>query len=96
MSSLLAFLSKLADRPSTVWRVAWLVFCLTVLCFFGTQTLQKVTPYVLAGIGGEPAAPLLPEGVKDAVKEDSPFTTWILPVVSWTILAGLIAAAFMT
>jgi hypothetical protein len=95
MASLLAFLSKLAGRPSTVWRLAWLAFCLLVVCLLGARTLRKIVPYVLAGVGDKPAAPLLPEGARGQPEDDSQFANWILPVLGWLVLAGLLLLIFL-
>ena len=84
------FLSKLMDRPSTLWRLAWLVFCLIVVCFFGAQTLRRIAPYVLAGVGETPTPPLLPEGATGQAENDGRFATWVLPVTSWSILIGVL------
>ena len=91
MTALFAFLSKLADRPSTVWRLSWLVFCLIVVSFFGARTLRRITPYVLAGVGDSPTAPLLPEGTDNKPEDDGRFATWMLPAISWIILTGILS-----
>jgi len=95
MTGLLAFLSKLADRPSVIWRLAWLIFCLLVVCLCGARTLRKIIPYVLAGVGEVPTAPLLPDGASGQLNEDDGrFANWILPATSWVLLATL-GAVFM-
>ena len=90
MSAISLFLSKLADRPSTTWRIAWLTFCLLVVCFFGARTLRRITPYVLAGIGDSPTPPLLPEGEADKTDDDGKFVTWVFPAISWLMLLGIV------
>ena len=90
MSNLFGFLSKLVDRPSTLWRLAWLAFCLIIVSFFGAQTLRRIVPYVLAGVGDAPTAPLLPEGSAGQLENDGRFATWVLPATSWSILIGVV------
>lgn len=91
MSAMIAFLSKLADRPSTIWRLAWLMFCLIIVCFFGARTLRRIAPYVLAGIGDTPTARLLPEKAAGSPDDDGRFAVWVLPVMSWLVLGGAMA-----
>lgn len=89
--SILALLSKFADRPSTIWRLCWLLFCLTIMCFFGPRTLRRISPYVLAGVGETPTAPLLAASDAGRPDDDGWLATWVLPAISWLILAGVIA-----
>jgi hypothetical protein len=91
MAQLFAFLSRLADRPSTIWRIAWLLFCLIVLCFFGARTLRRIAPYVLAGIGKTPTAPLLPAGSPAQQEDDGKFATFVLPIICWIVLTSALA-----
>lgn len=91
MTTLFGLLSKLADRPSTVWRLAWLMFCLIVVCLFGPRTLRWITPYVLAGVADTLTAPLLPESRADELGNEGKFATWVLPCISWLVLAGIVA-----
>jgi hypothetical protein len=97
MTDLWGLLSQLAGRPSTVWRLAWLFFCLVVMCLFGTQTLRKVVPYVLAGVQSEPLKALkaLAE-LNQTAGQDEPgwFARIGLPLVSWLILVGVVALVF--
>jgi hypothetical protein len=49
------------SRPSLVWRVVWLWFCLHVIKKpGGPDTLKAVVPYVLAGLGESPSAAVPP------------------------------------
>ncbi|MGI5245406.1 hypothetical protein [Dactylosporangium sp. CA-139066] len=91
MTGLLALVEKLATRPSTVWRLSWLAFCLLVICYAGAPTLRRVAPYILAGIGDKPSAPLLPKkDEREADTNDGWFLTWGLPVIAWAVTAALL------
>jgi hypothetical protein len=89
----LALIDKLAARPSTIFRLAWLTFCLLVICLAGAPTLRVVTPYVLAGLGESPAgsrASVMAEASAAQPATAGPFTTWILPLISWTLVGVLL------
>lgn len=90
MAELLAVFSKLIDRPSTVWRLAWLLFCLVIICFGGSRTLRKVTPQVLAGITLDSSPAKNQSVLTMPQEEDGKFATWILPLIAWAILVGIL------
>jgi|SRR5579875_1652309 len=94
------FLSKLAGRPSTVLGLAWLLFLLVVMCFFGMKTLRQICPYALAGINEKTRSPASREGetADQSGKQsnrDSPLVTWVVPLISWTILASFLILHFV-
>jgi len=88
---LIAALTKAAERPSVLWRLAWLAFCFLVLCFFGARTFRMIVPYVLAGITEAPKRPTTTLRVDD----DGRVTDWILPVISWLILGSILATIIL-
>lgn len=92
MTGLVALLSKLADRPSTIWRISWLAFCLIVVCLFGARTLRRIAPYVLAGVGHAPTPPLLPdETTGQQSEDDGRFANLVLPAVCWSFVAAALS-----
>jgi hypothetical protein len=88
-TSLLALVEKLAARPSIVWRLAWLAFCLLIVCLAGAPTLRGIAPYVLAGVDGRRTAhsrtanPTEPERVVD-----SRLASWVLPAIAWSLISA--------
>lgn len=82
MNEFWALLTRIAGRPSILWRALWLVFCLIVLCFAGLGTFRKIVPYVLAGIPDRGAASRLP-ATAEADRTEI-FANWILPGMSWS------------
>jgi hypothetical protein len=91
MAEILAIVGKLVDRPSTVWRLAWLLFCLVVLCLFGARTLRRIVPFVLIGIA-EPKEHPTDIGVAD---DDGHVADWILPAACWVLVSGVVAALLL-
>lgn len=91
MNGFWTFVTKLADRPSTVWRLAWLIFCLLVVCLTGARTLRKIVPYVLAGVTEQPTGTALPKPAAADADDLGRFATWVLPTLSWLLLAGTAA-----
>lgn len=86
MAEFLALLAKVAGRPSLMWRLAWLVFCLVVLMLFGARTLELITPSVMAGATGSPSVRTRPVEV---AHDFGPLATWILPTVAWLFIAWI-------
>jgi len=82
MNEFWALLTRIAGRPSILWRALWLTFCLVVLCYAGLETFRKIVPYVLAGIPDRRAASRLPTTGAHARSEI--FANWILPALSWS------------
>jgi hypothetical protein len=76
----------------SVFRWPSSVFRLILVCFFGARTLRRIAPYVLAGIGETSTHPLLPDGVANQVEDDSWLTTWLIPIISWMALMGILIA----
>lgn len=93
MNEFWALLTRVAGRPSILWRALWLTFCLVVLCYAGLETFRKIVPYVLAGIPERGAAARLPATAVRGRGEI--FANWILPAMSWsgTVLLVLHLAA---
>ena len=88
-----ALVSKVASRPSTVWRLAWLVFCLLVLCFFfGAATLGRIVPYVLAGVDERPRRQ---QAVASGESDDGSRVAWALPCLAWSAMIVLVAWAVL-
>jgi hypothetical protein len=83
-----AFVTRLAGRPSTVWRLAWLTFCLLVVCLAGARTLRKIVPYVLAGVADRPTGTALPKQTTTDTDDLGTFATWVLPALSWMLLTA--------
>jgi hypothetical protein len=67
------------------WRLAWLTFCLLIVCLAGTRTLKGIAPYVLAGIGDRPAANSRKAGRVRPVAE-SGLANWVLPTSAWSLI----------
>lgn len=88
---LIAALTKAAERPSVLWRLAWLAFCFLVLCFFGARTLRMIVPYVLSGVTEAPKRPTATLRVDDGGRP----TDWILPVISRLALCLLLTALLL-
>ena len=86
MSELWVLLGKFAGRPSLLWRLAWLVFCLVVMVLFGARTLYEITPSVIAGATGSP--PKSTPSSTPVARDFGPLVTWVLPILVWVFLAG--------
>lgn len=87
-------LSNLAGRPSMLWKLCWLLFCLVVICLFGPQTLTRVIPYVLAGVLDSPQE-MLTKARELGEIQWGRFTRIVLPLISWIVLAGALAGALL-
>jgi hypothetical protein len=94
MTALTALLSEFAERPSIIWRLAWLVFFPVVMCLFGAPALRRIIPHVLTGISGAQAGPVPTIGEADQSKDNSRLATWILPLISWAIPTGVLISMF--
>jgi hypothetical protein len=90
MTGLLALLSKLIDRPSTVWRLAWLTFCLIVLCLCGAKPLPKIVSSVLIGVREPQTSPGTDE--HEELQDAGPIANFVLPIIFWSILAAVATA----
>jgi hypothetical protein len=87
MSEFWALLGQFAGRPSLVWRLAWLVFCLVVMVLFGARTLYEITPSVISGATS--SAPKSTPSSAPAQGNFGPLVTWVLPTLVWVfLLAG--------
>jgi hypothetical protein len=65
------------------------------MCFFGAPTLRRIIPYVLTGIAETPTLSVPASGSADQSKDDSRLATWILPLISWMILGGILIRLFI-
>jgi hypothetical protein len=90
MTEFWALLGQFVGRPSLVWRLAWLVFCLVVMVLFGARTLYEIAPSVLAGATG--TAPKATPSPRDFGR----LVTWVLPTVVWIfiVVAGTYVVFF--
>jgi len=87
-------LGNLAGRPSMLWKLSWLLFCLVIICLFGPQTLTKIVPYVLAGALDSPDE-MLTKAREFGEIQWSRFTRIVLPCVSWLVLTGTLVEIFL-
>lgn len=83
MAEIAALIAKIAARPSVLWRLAWLVFCLLVLLLFGARTLQLITPSVIAGSSSKAVLSALPD---PRLEDFGPMATYVLPSIAWLLI----------
>jgi hypothetical protein len=87
VSEFWALLGQFIGRPSLLWRLAWLVFCLVVMVLFGARTLSEIAPSVISGATSSP--PKSTPSATPVPRNFGPLVTWILPALVWIfILAG--------
>lgn len=88
MAEVAVVIAKIAARPSVLWRLAWLVFCLLVLLLFGARTLQLITPSVIAGATGSSSKAAPSPSPDSRPGEFGPMATYVLPSVAWLLIAA--------
>ncbi|MGW8645740.1 hypothetical protein [Micromonospora aurantiaca (nom. illeg.)] len=88
MAEVAVLIAKIAARPSVLWRLAWLVFCLLVLLLFGARTLQLITPSVIAGATGSSSKAVPSSSPNSQLGDFGPLATYILPSVAWLLIGA--------
>ncbi|MEU7652473.1 hypothetical protein AB0C41_10705 [Micromonospora taraxaci] len=88
MAEIAVLVAKIAARPSVLWRLAWLLFCLLVLLLFGARTLQLITPSVIAGATGSPQKAVLSTSPNSRLEDFGPMATYVLPSIAWLLIAA--------
>lgn len=86
MAEIAVLIAKIAARPSVLWRLAWLLFCLLVLLLFGARTLQLITPSVIAGATGSSSKAVLSAAPDPRLGEFGPMATYVLPSIAWLLI----------
>lgn len=89
------FLSKLAGRPSTILGLAWLLFCLAVMLFFGAKTLSQIYWYALSGMNDKSSSAAPEEKSGRPPLWDNHLVNWVIPIISWAILASFLIRHFV-